>query len=80
MKKLTNLKGVKTLNKNEQKDIYGGGFSFVIGGGGGISACQIGCAGLSHGDACFASGTTGNCYCPGGCTTNGGGALFCMPK
>ncbi len=71
MKKLTNLKGVKTLNKMQQKDVYGGKFSIVPIGGGGSGACQVGCAGLSNGDACFATGTSPNCSCPGRCGSSG---------
>ncbi len=65
MKKLTNLKDVKTLNKKEQKGVYGGRSS-------GSGACQVGCAGLSNGDACFASGSSPNCGCLGICGSSGG--------
>jgi len=57
MKKLANLKGVKALSKRQQLDITGSR----------LRACQVGCAGLSHGDSCWATGVSPNCSCPGMC-------------
>ncbi|WP_299208949.1 hypothetical protein [uncultured Dokdonia sp.] len=67
MKKLMNLKGASTLSTLEQKEIKGGITPTLI-------ECQIGCAGLSNGARCFASGSPGNCACPGRCGTFG-----CIP-
>ncbi|HHC80820.1 MAG TPA: hypothetical protein ENK46_13115 [Flavobacteriia bacterium] len=63
MKKLANLKGATSLSLMQQKNIHGGGLK-PSGGG----ACQVGCAGLSHGDSCFATGVSPNCTCPGICS------------
>jgi len=56
MKKLANLKGVKTLNKSQQLSIKGAG------------KCQVGCAGKNTGDSCYATGVSPNCSCPGLCS------------
>ena len=58
MKKLANLRGVKTLSKEQQLTITGSR----------KPGCQVGCAGLSHGAFCWATGTSPNCSCEGMCS------------
>lgn len=67
MKKLMNLKGASTLGTIEQKEIKGGFNPTPI-------SCQVGCSGLRNGDRCFASGSAGDCRCPGRC-----GSFGCIP-
>ncbi len=50
MKKLANLKGVKTLNRNEQKEIYGG-------------IPSLSCSGKSAGDLCGTASSPGYICC-----------------
>lgn len=52
MKNLLNLKGVKTLSKDQQTAIHGGG------------RCKVGCAGKPNGAHCYGAP---NCDCPGMC-------------
>jgi len=59
MKKLANLKGVKALNKNKQKEIIGGGKYGPCGDTGGIIVsswyCDVGIYGTVYGNgACWA--------------------------
>ncbi len=56
-----NLKGASTLSTLEQKEIKGGIRPILI-------ECQIGCAGMSNGDRCYASS---DCNCPGRCGSQG---------
>jgi len=56
MKKLAKLNGVKALSKSQQLSIKG------------ARSCQVGCAGKSNGDSCYATGASPNCSCPGICS------------
>ena len=72
LKNILNLKGAQQLNKNEQSEINGGKSAPDC-------PAQIGCAGLSSGDTCWASGTSCAPACPGVCG-NSGGFFHCDPR
>ena len=56
MKKLANLKGVKTLSSIEQKSVLGGRLR--------PGGCLSDCSGQPHGTSCYSA----DCTCPGMCS------------
>jgi len=63
LKNILKLDGAQQLNKNAQIEIDGGKAA--------PPPCEVGCANLSSGAFCWASGTSPNCYCPGECNSSG---------
>jgi len=64
MKKLKDLKGVKLLNKFQQKNIiYGGGLQTIDLNGNPINGhcSKTGCEGKKSGDSCVIEGSPGTC-------------------
>jgi len=55
MKKLMNLKGAKTIDSAQQKEVNGGGP---------VKRCNGNCSGRPNGTQCYMGG---HCGCPGYC-------------